>query len=119
MMELEHITEVIVSSRSLLNNSASTITKDAADIHDQVVCLAEFQRELRVLVSKMRESEAAAREKFLARISDETIAIRAAAESIISISGRWLLVAIIGVYLMGMVSYPVFAGLITWLEKIL
>ena len=67
----------------------------------------------------MRESEAAAREKFLARINDETNAIRAAAESIISISGRWLLVAIIGVYLMGTVSYPVFAGLITWLEKIL
>jgi len=118
-MELEHITDVIVSSRSLLNNSASTITKDAADIHDQVVWLAEFQRELRVLVSKMRESEAAAREKFLARISDETNAIRDAAESIISISGRWMLVAIIGVYLMGMVSYPVFAGLITWLEKVL
>jgi hypothetical protein len=30
-----------------------------------------------------------------------------------------MLVAIIGVYLMGMVSYPVFAGLITWLEKLL
>jgi hypothetical protein len=46
VMELEHITEVIVSSRSLLNSSANTITKDAADIHEQVVCLADFQREL-------------------------------------------------------------------------
>jgi len=118
-MELAQMIDVIVSSRSALNTSASTITKDAADIHDQVVYLAEFQRELRVLISKIRESEAAAREKFLAGISDETNAIRTAAESIISISGRWMLVAIIGVYLIGMVSYPVFAGLITWLEKVL
>jgi hypothetical protein len=71
------------------------------------------------LVSKMRESEAAVREKFVAGISDETNAFRTAAESIISVSRRWMLVAIAGVYLIGMVSYPVFAGLITWLEKVL
>jgi hypothetical protein len=50
---------------------------------------------------------------------DGFAAMRGAAESINSISGRWMLVVIIGAYLMGMVSYPVFAGLITWLEKVL
>jgi hypothetical protein len=118
-MELTQMTDVIVSNRSALNTSASTIAKDAADIRDQVVCLAEFQRELRELVSKMRESEAAAREKFLARIDQETSAIQDAAESIITVSGRWILLAIIAVYLIGIASYPVFAGLFTWLEKIL
>jgi hypothetical protein len=118
-MELAQMIDVIVSSRSVLNTSATTITKDAEDIHDQVVCLAEFQRELRVLVSKMRESEAAAREKFLARIDQETSAIQDAAESIVSISGGWILLAIIGVYLIGMISYPVFAGLISWLGEVL
>jgi hypothetical protein len=90
---------VIVSSRLSLVTSASSITKDAADIQGQVVCLAEFQSELRELLSKMRESEVAAREKFLAGISDKTNAIQDAAESISSISGRWILVAIIAVYL--------------------
>jgi hypothetical protein len=117
--DLTQITQVIISNRSALEGSASKIAKDASGIHDQVVHLAEFQCELRALVSKMRESEADARDKFLAGISDKTNAIQDAAESIISISGRWILVTIIAVYLIGIASYPVFAGLVTWLEKIL
>ena len=39
------------------------------------------------------------------------------AESILSVNQRWILVAIITVYLVGIASYPVFAVLISWLEK--
>jgi hypothetical protein len=117
-VELEQMTDVIASNRLSLSTSASSITKDAADIHDQVVCFAEFQRELRELVSKMHKSEAVAREKFLAGISDKTNAIDDAAESIIFISGRWTLVAIIAVYLVGIASYPIFVGVVIWLEKV-
>lgn len=118
-MELTQMTDVIISNRSALRNSANAIAKDAADINDQVILLGEYNRELRELINKTRESEAAAREKFLTGIVRETNAIQDAAESILSISQRWILVAIVAVYLIGIASYPVFAGLITWLEKIL
>jgi len=45
--------------------------------------------------------------------------IRKAAESILFFTGKWILVAILAVYLLGVASYPVFAELVTWLEKIL
>jgi hypothetical protein len=117
--ELARMTDLIVSSRTALNAAASAIAKDAAGIHDQVVSLAEFQCELEELISKTHKSEAQTREKFLTRIDRETNVIREAAESIVAVSGRWILLAIVAVYLIGIASYPVFAGLFTWLEKLL
>jgi hypothetical protein len=98
--ELALMTDVIVSNRSALRDSASAIAKDAANVHHQVLLLSEFNQELRELINKMRESEAAARETFLTRIGRETSAIQDAAESILSISERWILMAIVAVYLM-------------------
>ena len=117
--ELAQMTDVIVLSRTALNTTASAITKDAAGIHDQVVSLAEFQGEMEKLISKTHKSETQAREEFLTQIDRETNAIRDAAESIIAVSGRWILLAILAVYLIGVSSYPLFAGLISWLEKLL
>jgi hypothetical protein len=113
------MSDVIVSNRTALNIAASAITKDAADIHDQVVSLAQFQCELEELISKTHQSGAEARVKFLTRIDLETTGIREAAESILIVTGRWILVAIVAVYLLGLASYPVFAGLVRWLERIL
>ena len=116
-MELTPVTDVISSNRLALSTSASAIARDAADIHDQVVQLAEFNRELRAMTTKMYESEGAAREKFVAGIARETRAMQKVAESILSVNQRWILVVIITVYLVGIASYPVFAVLISWLEK--
>ena len=117
--ELAQVTDVIISNRSAFEGSASTIAKDAAEIHNQVTLLAEFNQKSRELTNKTRESEAAARETFLTRIGRETHAIQDAAQLILSISERWMLVALFAVYLIGIVSYPLFAELITWLERIL
>ena len=117
--ELTPVTDLIASNRLAVSTSASAIARDAADIRDQVVQLAEFYRDLRELISKMHESEGVAREKFVARLARETSAMQEAAGSILSLSVRWILVAILAVYLLGVASYPVFAELVTWLEKIL
>jgi hypothetical protein len=117
--ELAQMSDVIVSNRMALNTAASAIAKDAAVIHDQVVSLAEFQCELEELISKTHESEAEARVKFLTQINRDTNTIREAAESILFVTGGWILAAILTVYLLGVASYPVLAQLVTWLEKIL
>ena len=118
-MELTPVTDLITSNRLALSTSASAIARDAAEIREQVAKLAEFNREFQELTSKMHQSEGAAREKFVAGIARETNAIREAAESILFVTGRWILVAIFAVYLIGMASYPVFVGLISWLERLL
>ena len=113
------MSEVIVSNRMALNTAASAIAKDAAGIRDRLVSLAECQRELEELISKTHEREAEARVKFLTQINRDTNAIREGAESILFVTGGWILVAILAVYLLGVASYPVFAELVTWLGKIL
>ena len=113
------MSDVIVSNRMALNTAASAIAKDAAGIHDQVVGLAEFQWELEELISKTHQSEGEARVKFLTQIDRKTNTIREAAESILFVTGRWILVAILAVYLLGVASYPVFAEPVTWLKKML
>jgi hypothetical protein len=117
--ELTPITQVIISNRSALEGSARSIAKDATDIHDQVSLLSEFNQELRELIIKMRESEAAARETFLRQIDREISAIQDATQSILFISKRWILLAVFAVYLIGIASHQFLAGLFTWLEKIL
>ena len=113
------MSDVIVSNRMALNTAASAIVKDAACIHDQVVSLSQFRHELEELISKTHESEAEARVKFLTQINRDTNAIREAAESILFVTGGWILAAILAVYLLGVASYPVLAELATWLGKIL
>ena len=113
------MSDVIVSNRMALNTASSAIAKDAAGIRDQVVSLAQFQGELEELISKTHKSEAEARVKFLTQIDRETNGIQKAAESILFVTGGWILVAILAVYLLGVASYPVLVGLVTWLEKIL
>jgi hypothetical protein len=118
-MELTQVSDLIVSHRSAMKDSAAAIAKDASDIRDQVVLLSEFNQELRELVNKVQGSEVAACESFLVLISREIKKIQDAAEAIISISEKRILLAILAVYLLGIGSYPVFLGMITWLEKIL
>ena len=71
------------------------------------------------MISKTHESEAEARVKFLTQIDRETNGIRKDAESILFVTGGWILVATLAAYLLGVASYPVLAELVTWLEKIL
>ena len=78
-----------------------------------------FQRELEELISKTHESEAEARVKFLTQIDRETNAIRKAAESILFVTGRWILLPILAVTCLASPSYPVFAEPVTWLKKML
>ena len=65
----------------------------------------------------MRETEIAAREKFLSRISEERKTIQDAAESILDISVKRILMAIAAAYVMGLASYPVILALVSVLWK--
>jgi hypothetical protein len=117
--EFAAISDSLAAHRSSLREAEIAIGKNAEGIYEQVVSLAEEAREQRAVVSQMREAEDAARVTLLTRVSEETQKIQDAAESILDISTKRILIAIAAAYLMGVASYPVIAAQVTWLWKLL
>ena len=101
----------------IIKEAQSQITKDAKEIREGIVSLTEEIREIRTLINQVHETEIPAREMFLSRIGEERKTIHDAAESILDISVKRILVAIAAAYLMGLASYPVILALVRGLWK--
>ena len=112
--ELATMSDSLVAHRLSLGEAESAIGKDAREIRKGVVSLTE---EIRTLINQMRETEIPAREKFLSRISEERKTIQGAAESILDISAKRILIAIAAAYVMGLASYPVIVALVREIWK--
>ena len=115
--ELATMSESLAVHRLSIKEAESAIVKDAGQIREGVVSLTEEIGEFRTLINQMRETEIAAREKFLSRISEERKTIQDAAESILDISVKRILMAIAAAYVMGLASYPVILVLVRELWK--
>jgi hypothetical protein len=100
-MEFAALSDSLEVHRSSLKETESSIFRNSEGIYEQVVLLAEETRELRTLISQMREAEGAARATLLTRISEETKTIQDAAESILDVSAKRILIAIAAAYVMG------------------
>jgi hypothetical protein len=111
-MELATMSDCLVVHRLSIKEAESAIVKDAGEIREGVASLTEEIREFRSLINQMRETEIAAREQFLSRISEERKAIQDAAESILDISVKRILMAIGAAYVMGLASYPMILALV-------
>ncbi len=111
-MELATMSDSLVVHRLSIQEAESAIVNDAGEIREGVASLTEEIREFRSLIDQMRETEIAAREQFLSRISEERKAIQDAAESILDISVKRILMAIAAAYVMGLASYPVILALV-------
>ena len=116
-MELTTLSDSLVEHRLSIKEAESAIVKDAEEIRQGVVSLSEEIREFRTLINQMRETEITGREELLSNISEERKAIHDAAESILDISVKRILMAIAAAYAMGLASYPVVASLIKVLWK--
>ena len=101
----------------IIKEAQSQITKDAKEIREGIVSLTEEIREIRTLINQVHETEIPAREMFLSRIGEERKTIHDAAESILDISVKRILIAIAAAYLMGLASYPVILALVRGLWK--
>jgi hypothetical protein len=117
--EFAAMSDFLAAYRSSLKDAEIAMGKNAEGFREQVVSLAEEARELRTVISQMRETEDAARATLLTRVNEETKTILAAAESILDISAKRILAAIAAAYLMGVASYPMIERQVTWLWKLL
>jgi hypothetical protein len=109
-MELTTLSDSLVEHRLSIKEAETAITRDAGETRAGVVSLTEEIRELRTVINQMHETETAARGKFLSEMSEERQTIQDAAESILDISAKRILVAIAAAYVMGLASYPVVAA---------
>jgi hypothetical protein len=116
-MELATMSDSLAVHRLGIKEAESAIVKDAGEIREGVVSLTEEIREFHTLINQMRETEIPAREKFLSKISEERKTIQDAAESILDISVKRILMAIAAAYLMGLASYPAILALVRGLWK--
>src|ERR1700730_17657219 len=112
-MELATMSDSLVVHRLSIKIAESRIVKDAGEVREGVASLTEEIREFRSLINQMRETEIAAREMFLNTIGEERKAIQDAAESILDISAKRILMAIATAYVMGLASYPVILALVS------
>jgi len=116
-MELTTLSDSLVEHRLSIKEAESAIVKDAEEIRQGVVSLSEEIREFRTLINQMRGTEIAARDEFLSRISEERKTIQDAAESILNISAKRILMAIAAAYVIGLASYLVILALVRGLWK--
>ena len=116
-MELTTLSDSLVEHRLSIKEAESAIVKDAEEIRQGVVSLSEEIREFRTLINQMRETEITGREELLSNISEERKAIHDAAESILDISVKRILMAIAAAYVIGLASYLVILALVRGLWK--
>ena len=116
-MELATMSESLAAHRLSIQEAERAIVKDTGEIREGVVSLTEEIREFRSLINQIHETEIAAREKFLSRIGEERKTIQDAAESVLDISVKRILIAIAAAYLMGLASYPVILALVRGVWK--
>ena len=117
--EFAATSDSLAAYRSSLKDAEIAMGKNAEGFCEQVVSLSEETQELRTVISQMREAEDAARATLLSGISEKTKTIQDAAESILDISTKRILIAIAAAYLMGVASYPVIATQFNWVWKLL
>jgi len=115
--ELATMSDSLVVHRLSIKEAEGAIAKDAEEIREGVVSLTEEIREFRSLINQTRQTQIAAREEFLSRMSGERKAIQGAAESILDISVKRILMAIAAAYVMGLASYPVILALVRGVWK--
>jgi hypothetical protein len=116
-MELASLSDSLAVHGLSIKEAKNAIAEDADQMREGVVSLAEEIREIRTLINQMRETEIVAREKFLSGTSEERKKIQDAAESILNISAKRILMAIAAAYVMGIASYPVILTLVRGLWK--
>src|SRR5271166_2556803 len=115
--EFAIISDSLAAHQLSIQEAERAIVKDAGQIREGVVSLTEEIREIRTLINQMHETEIPAREMFLSRIGEERKAIQDAAESILDISAKRILMAIAAAYVLGLASYPVILALVRALWK--
>ena len=82
-----------------------------------MVC--EDIRKLREQIAELSDCDNRSRESVLTKIVEEREAIQKAAEMILSVSERRILMGLTAAFVVGVVCYPVLSAIISWVWRML
>ena len=117
--EFSNVSELLLAHKASVKEAGSAIAKHAADWGEEVEVLCEDIRKLREQIVELTGCENRSRESVLAKIVEEREAIQKAAEVILSVSERRILLGLTAAFAVGVVCYPVLSAIISWVWRML
>jgi hypothetical protein len=117
--EFSNFSDLLLAHKASVKEAGSAIATHAKDWHDEVEMVCEDIRKLREQIVEFSDSENRSRESTLAKIVNEREAIQKAAEVILSISERRILLGLTAAFAAGVVCYPVLSDIFVWIWRVL
>jgi uncharacterized protein YciU (UPF0263 family) len=117
--EFSNVGDLLLAHKASVKEAGSAIAKHAKDWHEEVEMVCEDIRKLREQIVELSDSDNRSRESVLAKIVEEREAIQNAAEVILSISERRIILGLTAAFVAGVVCYPVLSVIIFWVWRML
>jgi len=117
--EFAKVGDLLLAHKASVKEAGSAIAKHAADWREEVVVLSEDIAKLREQIVELSDSNNRSLENVLAKIVEERKAIQKAAEEILSISERRILLGLAAAFAAGLVFKPVLGAIIAWILRML
>jgi hypothetical protein len=117
--EFSRVSDLLLAHKASVKEAGSAITKDATDWREEVEKLCEDIAKLREQIVELSDCDNRSRESVLAKIVEERKAIQKAAEEILSISERRILLGLAAAFAAGLVCNPVLGAIIAWIWRML
>src|SRR5271165_5638047 len=117
--EFSNIGDLLLAHRAFVKEAGSAIAKHAVDWREEVAKLREDIAKLREQIVELSDCDNRSRESVLAKIVEERKAIQKAAEEILSISERRILLGLAAAFAAGVVSYPILSAAIALIWRAL
>ncbi len=117
--EFANVSDFLLAHKTSVKEAGSAIAKHAADCREDVETLCENIRKLREQIVELSDCDNRSQESVLAKIVEERKAIQKAADLILSISERRVLLGLAAAFVAGVVCYPVLSAIIAWVWRML
>ena len=117
--EFSNVGDLLLAHKASVKEAGSAIAKHAVDWREEVEKLCEDIAKLREQIVEISDCDNRSRESVLAKIVEERKAIQKAAEEILSISERRILLGLAAAFAAGVVCNPVLGAIIAWIWRML
>ena len=118
-IEFANFGDLLLAHKASVREAGSALAKYAKDLQEEVEMVCEDIRKLREQIVELSDSDNRSRESVLAKIVEEREAIQKAAEMILSVSERRVLMGLTAAFAVGVVCYPVLSAVISWVWRML
>jgi hypothetical protein len=117
--EFANLGELLLAHKASVKEAGTAIAEHAVDWREEVEVLSEDIRKLRERIVELTDCDNRRGESALAKIVEERKAIQKAAEEILSISERRILLGLAAAFAAGAVCYSILSAIFAWIWRVL